>query len=220
MLDFAKKWFWPVTLTILFLIAGLFVAGMPRNSGLPILSKMGGDFTLPSSTGKNVSLSQFRGKPVLLTFGFTSCPDVCPGVLARMRSAIETLPDHGKETQVLFVSFDPQRDTVTVLRDYLAWFDPAFIGLTGSEKQIADVTHLYKVVYMPDASPAGDSLMYTHSDYIYLLDQQGRVRRLYGNDDLPSQITQDIYLLLQEQWRTPGFLSVFTGHKPFSGHKQ
>jgi protein SCO1/2 len=163
---------------------------------LPVNTRMGGNFVLPSTLGQPFELASLRGKVVLLNFGFTSCPDVCPLVLARLRQVLSELGSDSSKTQVVFVSFDPARDTLPVLTAYVQHFNPTIIGATGTEAGIATVAAQYGVVYLKDSNGSAAGYNFTHSDYIYLLDEQGRVRKLYANDAKTSDITADIKLLL------------------------
>ena len=115
---------------------------------LPVNTRMGGDFILPSTQGSPLDTRELRGKVVLLNFGFATCPDVCPMVLARLRQVMTELRDDAARTQVVFVSFDPSRDTVGVLKEYVSHFHPDIIGATGTEAEIATVARQYGAVYM------------------------------------------------------------------------
>jgi protein SCO1/2 len=166
-------------------------------SPLPVNTRLGGDFTLPSTTGDRQSLSSWRGKVVLLNFGFTHCPDVCPMVISRMVSLLKEV-DEPDAVQALFVSFDHERDTIPHLTSYLSAFDKRLVGMTGTAEQIAAVASQYGVVYIPDKSESAAGRLYTHSDFIYLLDRQGRVRALFGSDDRMDDMTDKIESLIEE----------------------
>lgn len=162
---------------------------------LPVNTKMGGDFVLPSTLGHPLRLSDLKGKVVLLNFGFTSCPDVCPLVLARLRQVIKGLEGDAAATQVVFVSFDPARDTLPNLKAYVTHFHPDIIGATGTDADIAVVAARYGVVYLKENSDSAAGYNFTHSDYIYLLDREGRLRKLYASDAPVAEIVQDVRLL-------------------------
>jgi protein SCO1/2 len=161
---------------------------------LPVNTRMGGDFLLPSTRGA-LDTRTLRGKIVLLNFGFTSCPDVCPLVLARLRQTVKQLGDDAENVQVVFVSFDPARDTLPAIKAYVEHFDPAFLGATGSETEIARLATRYGVVYLREQTGSAAGYGFAHSDYIYLLDTAGRVRKLYGGDVKTDEIASDIRLL-------------------------
>lgn len=179
------------------MLAGWRYVRMSRAAdALPVNMRMGGDFVLPSTRGAPLDTRQLRGKVVLLNFGFASCPDVCPMVLARLRQVMSELGADGARTQVVFVSFDPARDTVAQLKGYVSHFHPAIIGATGTEAEIAAVTRQYGVVYMKEDTGSAAGYGFAHSDYIYLLDTQGRVRKLYDNRTPTTEMSRDVRTLL------------------------
>ena len=103
----------------------------------------GGDFSLTGPEGKTVSLEDFRNKVVLIYFGYTFCPDVCPITLSNLKMLMLSLEEKAEDVQVIFISIDPERDTFQKLKDYVPYFHPTFIGLTGSEAELASVCLLY-----------------------------------------------------------------------------
>lgn len=163
------------------------------NQRLPVNENLGGDFVLPSSTGSPLALHDLHGKVVLMTFGFVACADICPLGLMRMHKVIERLGADANGLQVVFVSFDPARDAPYLAR-YVQHFDPAIIGVTGSETEIADLTARYGVVYPKEKNKTG-GYNFTHNGFIYLLDQQGRVRKIYEDNAPVKQIISDVRLL-------------------------
>lgn len=163
---------------------------------LPIIETLGGDFSLPSTEGRTVKLSEFRGKVVLLNFGFTSCPDVCPTVLAKIRALLETLGDQSDEIQPLFVTIDPDRDSIEKLSSYLPYFHPSIIGLRGDDNELAAVADLYKVLYQEEELDSELGYGFLHNDHIYLIDQQGQVRAMYSGSAKPETIVKEIKTLL------------------------
>lgn len=162
---------------------------------LPVNTRMGGDFVLDSSTGAPLDTRTLRGRVVLLNFGFASCPDVCPTVLARLRQVVKTLGPAASDVQVVFVSFDPARDTVARLKPYVEHFHPGFIAATGSDAQIAQVAARYGVVYLKENTGSAAGYGFAHSDYIYLVDSAGRVRKLYDTQARTDEIVADVRLL-------------------------
>ena len=129
------------------------------------------DFTLQGSNGRPVTLSEFRGKPVLLYFGYTTCPDVCPTTLADLRMAMQELGSAKDKVQVLFVTVDPERDTAERLATYLQFFDPSFIGLTGSLPDIEAIASRFGVIFKKNTTitSAADYLV-DHTSAVLLLD--------------------------------------------------
>jgi protein SCO1/2 len=143
----------------------------------------GGDFTLTRHDGKPFRLADLRGKAVLLFFGYTFCPDMCPMTSARIMEAIGKLGDRRSQVVPLFVSLDPARDTPALIASYITHFGPDMIGLTGSPDEIARVARLYHVGYekMPQADPA--NYLINHTTAIFLIDQQGALRDYFAYDE-------------------------------------
>ncbi|MCG8668832.1 MAG: SCO family protein [Pseudomonadales bacterium] len=173
---------------------------------LPINTRLGGDFELPSTLkteagnpGKLAKLSDFKGKVVLLNFGYTHCPDICPMVLARMTQIVKRLGDDAKEVQGVFITFDPNRDTAERLSEYIPYFNKTFVGFTGTEAQIAQAAKQYGVIYLPQRGESEAGLLFSHSDFIYLLDRQGRVRALFATDEPLDKMANDVRSLIAEE---------------------
>lgn len=172
---------------------------------LPINTRLGGDFQLPSTQvdsegkpGKPANLSDFHGKVVLLNFGYTHCPDICPMVVARMTQVVKRLGKDAAEVQGVFVTFDPERDTAQRLYEYLQYFNRDFVGFTGTPEQIKQAAKQFGVIYMPQRGESAAGTLFTHSDFIYLLDRQGRVRALFATDKPLQDMVQDVRSLLAE----------------------
>ncbi|GIV98215.1 MAG: electron transporter SenC [Herpetosiphonaceae bacterium] len=157
------------------------------------------DFTLTDQTGQSFRLSDQRGRVVLLFFGYTSCPDVCPTTLADLAAVKRELGTDAAQLQVVFVTVDPERDTQEVIRDYLAKFDPAFIGLHGSQEQLAQVYKAYGVTaIVPEHIAAARVHVVDHSPYVYVIDRQGRLRELLDPSDKLEDIVSDVRYLIHE----------------------
>ena len=135
---------------------------------------IGGPFTLADQWGRPTALEDFRGKIVLLYFGYTSCPDVCPADLADIALMLRSLGDRAGEVQPLFVTLDPSRDSAAVLREYVGAFHPAFIALRGSEEETRRVALSYKVFYEKVRRPGTDAYFIDHMAFTFLLDRQGK----------------------------------------------
>ncbi len=146
------------------------------------------DFHLTDQNGRPLSLENLRGKVVLLTFGYTHCPNICPMTLANLNQAVSLLtPAQQAKVQVVFISVDPGRDTQAQLSGYVPFYNPHFLGASGSTGEIARVAKAYGVFYAADApsDPAKpDSYNVTHSAYVYLIDKAGRWIALYDNKQL------------------------------------
>ncbi|MGI9462509.1 MAG: SCO family protein [Aestuariivirgaceae bacterium] len=152
-----------------------------RSTGTALV---GGPFVLTGHDGKKVADEQFRGKYMLVFFGYTYCPDVCPAGLQVMTGALEKLGSDAKDIQPLFITVDPERDTVPVLADYMGHFHPRLIGLTGTTGQIADVAKAYRVYYKKAGDESGNDYLMDHSSILYLMGPQGQFVKhfAYGTD--------------------------------------
>ncbi len=151
----------------------------------------GGPFELVDHTGRAVTDEDFRGRFLLVYFGFTTCPGVCPTALQEMTQALDLLGAQGNEIQPLLVTIDPERDTPAVLADYVAQIHPRLIGLTGSAAQIKAVADGYKVYYARAESDDGDYLM-DHTSILYLMDREGRYAAHFGHGIPPDDLAKAI----------------------------
>lgn len=159
----------------------------------------GGDFALQSHSGP-LALADFRGRPVLLYFGYTWCPDICPAGLAFISMALDQLTAQQRAgVQVLFVSLDPQRDSPQRLKEYVGYFHSNMIGVTGGAQQVAEVAARYGVAYriVDQQSAAGYAV--DHSADMYLVDRTGRLRHTLPHGTAPAQIAAALRELLEEQ---------------------
>jgi len=159
----------------------------------------GKDFRLTDHTGKTRTLADFQGKVVVMFFGYTRCPDVCPTTLAELKAVKEQLGEDGNRLQVLFVTVDPERDTPELLASYVPAFDPSFLGLYGDSAAIGKVAKDFKVYYqkVPGKTPGSYTVDHTAGSYVF--DPLGRLRLFarYGN---AANLAADIRTLL----RNPG----------------
>ena len=153
------------------------------------------DFTLSGSDGAKLQLRDYRGKVVLLAFGFTSCPDVCPTTLAVLARARSQLGRDGNEVKVVYVTVDPERDDAKRMRKYLAAFDPTFIGGTGTADKLAAVRKEYGIA--ADKKPAGAGYVVAHSSYTYLIDRAGKLRALMPYGHTAEDYVHDLRILLK-----------------------
>lgn len=152
------------------------------------------DFALRGSDGGELALSHFRGKVVLLAFGFTSCTEVCPTTLATLATARKKLGADAKDVQVVYVTVDPERDDAARMKKYLAGFDPTFVGCTGTEEQLAAVRAGFGITATRKVS--GDGYSYSHSSYVYLIDRQGALRALMPYGQAADDYVHDVRILL------------------------
>src|SRR5713101_6410559 len=137
-------------------------------------AQVGGPFTLTDQHGNKRSLADFHGKFVLLYFGYTFCPDICPTDLAAMAQAIRMLGAEGDKLQPVFVTLDPERDTQDILRNYAAAFHPRFIALRGSEDEVRRVATAYKVYFEKVRPPGSSVYLIDHMAFVFLLDREGK----------------------------------------------
>lgn len=190
-----------VALLLALCIAGLLLfwhptteeRAMPR-PGLPA----GGDFTLDSAEGK-ISLKNYRGKTIILAFGYTYCPDICPTTLLTIADALAQLePDEQQKTIVIFVSVDPARDTPAHLKEYVSFFNPTIIGATGTPTELAEMGKRYALFYnRPTENNAGENYIIDHSADIYLIGPQGQLRDKIAHGTTSTAVAQAVRKLIK-----------------------
>jgi protein SCO1/2 len=187
------------------LLSGLAVAMAMagcRNKAAPVrfhgIDASGADYgrqlSLRDADGNLRSLSDFKGKAVMLFFGITQCPDVCPTALARATEIRRLLGTDGNKLQVLFVTIDPERDTPAVLKAYTAAFDPSFIGLYGDQAQTAAVAKEFKIYFQK--VPTGDSYTMDHTSLSYVFDPAGALRLAWRHAQSAQECAQDLRQIL------------------------
>ncbi len=152
------------------------------------------DFSLNGSNGPELKLRSYRGKVVVLAFGFTSCPDVCPITLATLAQARKKLGAEGNELQVVYVTVDPERDDAERMRMYLAAFDPTFIGGTGTAERLDAVRKEYGITASRHAFKT--SYLYAHSSFTYLIDREGKLRALMPYGHSADDYVHDLRILM------------------------
>ena len=162
------------------------------------------DFNLINQDAQPVQLHQLRGKAVLFLFGFTHCPNVCPASLTNLAAVYQKLePGQRKQVQIMFLSVDGQRDTPAVLKNYVPWFDPSIIGLSGSKEAIDRTVQEYGGSYeiVPGSSKDPNDYGVNHSAYIYLINPSGQLELLYDNEKLADtdRMVGDIRKILAEK---------------------
>jgi len=152
---------------------------------------------LADAQGRVRHLEDFRGKLVVLFFGFTRCPDVCPTTLAEIAAAVKTLGPDAERVQVLFVTLDPERDTEKALAAYVSAFDPRFIALRGDQAATQRVAKEFKIYY--EKRKQGESYTIDHSAQAYVIDAAGRLRLLVRHDRIGQDLAPDLSTLLVER---------------------
>jgi protein SCO1/2 len=156
----------------------------------------GRQLELVDHNGRARSLEDFRGKAVVVSFGFTHCPDVCPTTLADLSQAIESLGTQAERVQVLFVTVDPERDTREVLAKYVTAFDPRFLGLYGDAAATQRAAKEFKVYY--EKRKTGETYSVDHSGQSYVIDPQGRLRLFVRHDRIAADLAPDLKTLLAD----------------------
>jgi protein SCO1/2 len=157
---------------------------------------MAPELSLRGDNGSDVTLARYRGKVVLLTFGFTNCAAVCPTTLATLAQARGSLGEAADSVQVIYVTVDPERDDAAHMREYLDAFDPSFVGATGDPGALAAVRQKYGVTAIKQG--AGDDYVMAHTSSIFLIDRAGKLRALmpFGHD--AADFVNDINFLLAQ----------------------
>jgi len=153
-------------------------------------------FSLNDHTGKPVTLESYKGKVVVLFFGFTHCPDVCPTTMAEMSAVMKELGPDADKVQVLFATLDPERDTRELLSQYVPGFDPRFVGLYGTPAQIAATAKEFKVFYQKVPGKTPDSYTIDHTAGSYVFDKTGKLRLFLRHGGGPAPIVHDLKLLV------------------------
>lgn len=154
-------------------------------------------FALTRSNGESFRLSDQRGKIVLLFFGYTSCPDVCPTTMAEMKLVMDALGDSASSVQVVFISVDPERDAPEKIQKYAEHFHPTFIGLTGSTENLQPVWDAYGVYRAVNETDSAFGYIVDHTARVTLVDAEGNLRLSYGFQTPVADIVHDIKLLLK-----------------------
>jgi protein SCO1/2 len=154
------------------------------------------DFTLTSMNGQAVSLSDFRGKLVVLYFGYTYCPDVCPTTLAEIKKALAKMGEQADAVQVIMVTVDPERDTPQLLNDYLSSFDQGFLGLTGPIADIQRVATLYGIYFARAEGSDATGYLVDHTASVIVIDQEGYLKLVFPYGTPADDIAADLEYLL------------------------
>lgn len=184
-----------------FLALSLLIAGCQQTqsfspSAIDITgAEYGKNFKLNDPDGKPVALGDFHGKAVLLFFGFTQCPDVCPTALSRAAAVRKSLGADGDRLQVIFVTVDPERDTPQVMKSYTTAFDPSFLGLAADLDTTRKTADAFRVYYAK--VPTGSSYTMDHTAISYLYDPSGKLRLALRPEASVEDVTQDVRALLK-----------------------
>jgi protein SCO1/2 len=182
--------FWSIITCSLALLAGCDSGPQLRSTDITG-ADYGKALELTDHTGKPRTLADFRGKAVIVNFGFTHCPDVCPTTLADLAGAVKSLGKDGDRVQVLFVTVDPERDTPQVLAKYVTAFDPRFLGMHGDLEATRRVAKEFKIFFEKRKDGNVD-----HSAQSYVIDPQGRLRLFVRHDRIAADLAKDLETLL------------------------
>jgi protein SCO1 len=184
------------SLLLSLLLAGHALAAPALKAGVFEPPRVAPPLALQATTGSNFSLDSYRGKVVVLVFGYTHCAAVCPVTLAMLAQARAALGPAARDVQVLFASVDPERDSVATLRNYVAGFDAGFIGLTGSAAQVDAVRQAYGIGATRQPMAGGYAI--AHSSYLYFIDRKGMLSALLPFGRPAADVVHDLRLLLGE----------------------
>lgn len=175
----------------LFLGALWYATGNFGNNGVAKASAVGGPFKLINQNGQPITEKEFQGKPLLVFFGFTHCPDVCPTTLFEVSEVFRVLGKDADRVNALFISVDPERDTPASMKDYLSSFDPRLTAATGDRAAIEAVQKAYRV-YAKKVPTKGDDYTMDHTAIVYLMDKQGRFVAPFNLKRSPEEAAADL----------------------------
>jgi len=167
---------------MLFAVVTTSANAMSGGAKPPPVLNVGGEFTLTGGDGAPVRLADFRGKTVMLFFGYTACPDICPTSLLTIKQVLATLGEEAsQQVQVIFISIDPERDDAAQAHTYASYFHPDFIGLTGSVDEVAAVAKQFGARYRQEDMGSEAGYLIAHTDFIYIVDANGDTRGMVGS---------------------------------------
>jgi len=174
------------------------VFGTPPAKAASSPVTIGGPFTLTAVDGETVTDRTYRGRWLLVYFGYTSCPETCPTVLNAIGVALDKLGPDAKRVQPLFITVDPQRDTPEVMGKYINAFDSRIVGLTGSPQQIETVVQEYGAYSAPHDVGGGETTLMDHSTYIYLMSAEGKFVKAFDANTPGDHLAQEIRKLVAQ----------------------
>lgn len=192
-----------LTLTLLLLVTAVFtlsacakpeLIGTELNEPFPAP-----DFTLVHADGSPISLSDYEGKVVYLYFGYTFCPDVCPSTLLDLKQMMQTIGNDAEDVQVIMVTVDPERDTAEVVAEYVAYFHPDFVGLSGTPEEIKAVADSYGIYYQAHEGTAASGYLIDHTASVIAIDKAGNYRATYSFGTTPDEFVTDLEKVLLKE---------------------
>ncbi|BCT66601.1 SCO family protein [Nitrosospira sp. NRS527] len=200
--QFHSSTLWPAAATLL--AALLLIACSDGSAPKPAFlstditnANFGADFDLVDQTGKMRTLADFKGKAVVVFFGYTHCPDVCPATMGKLAAAMKELGPEASRVQVLFITVDPERDTAAVLKEYLSAFDPTFLGLYGDERTTKKVAKEFKAIYQKQEGESPGHHTVDHSTGTYIYDTKGKLRLYVSSEKDADVFAHDLSELLR-----------------------
>ncbi|MDE3022459.1 MAG: SCO family protein [Pseudomonadota bacterium] len=193
-----KKSFFCLIITILSLSGCIAKSPKPVFKAMDITgAPWGGNFSLNDTQGNSITLASYRGKAVMLFFGYTHCPDECPDTMSKLNIVMHELGPSANHVQVLFATVDPERDTSAVLAHWLHQFNPSFIGLEGTLAQMKKTAADFHIFFSKHYdAPGSKNYSVDHSDIIYVYDTKGRIRLAMPITESSDDMTQDMKTLL------------------------
>jgi protein SCO1/2 len=186
------------------LLLGLILSQLVHATGdknthsLPVIEGFDPEFSLMSTTGGLESPADHMGKIVIVSFGYTSCPDVCPTILSNLAQAIELVGAGPDDASVIFISFDPERDDIEIMQQYMAYFGANFIGVVDTESKIRDVAMQYQAGYEKRIVNSAIEYVFFHTDYLYFLGESGHLRAVLKGGEPIEKIVATLKALLSE----------------------
>lgn len=162
------------------------------DSAATLRAAIGGPFELVDQNGEVRRDSDFRGQFMLVYFGYNWCPDICPMTLWQVSAALDRLGDRAGQVQPIYITVDPERDTVDAMKHYASHFHPSLVALTGSQAQIAHVAGAYHVQYEKSGNVDGDDYYVDHTAYIFLMDPSGAFLRFFSHEALAEEIASGV----------------------------
>ncbi len=186
-----------VALVLVAFLAGRHYWGMIAGEE-KVAAAIGGPFTLVDTQGRTVTDADFRGQFMLVYFGYTFCPDVCPTSLSTVAAAFDILGDKAEAITPIFITVDPERDTREALTDYAAAFHPRMVGLTGSAEQVQAAARAYRVFFakVQEKGADPDDYLMDHSAYVYLMDRDGKYLTHFPHGIAPEEMARQLAELL------------------------
>lgn len=191
------RWRWGVVTLLAVLSLGACTSSPPRFEGVDITgADYARDFTLRDPQGRQRTLADYRGKVVVLFFGFTQCPDVCPTTMSELKTVMTSLGTDADRVQVLFVTLDPERDTPELLGQYVPAFDQRFVGLRGDAEATRGLAKEFKIFFQRVPGPTATTYTLDHTAGSFVFDRDGRIRLFLRPGQSATAITHDLKALL------------------------